>query len=194
MRLVGREGRPYIVCSRQPKAAPPPKPTPSTIRVVQPAPSLTCCKCGMINTIAFALLECTSCNSKVFDWTCGCVQRPQAPGSGDFAIHTPIPAPVFSTPPRVASSSSSAAPSLLSCMGEEPTSTPPTNEIVKRQPRRAPPKKTWCEQIKYIGPLGRYTVYHKIDCPTVPPGQALVATIEFANAYSLKPAPCCFAS
>ena len=71
MELTSRTGHHYIVCSRNPKAH-----QHATIHIVQPSPTLTCTLCKMINTPAFALLQCSSCNAKSFEWSCGCVHTP----------------------------------------------------------------------------------------------------------------------
>ena len=61
-----------------------------------------------------------------------------------------------------------------------------------QRPRRTMAHKTWTEQIKYISPIGRYTMYHKPSCQaTDNEPQITTASIKFANAYRMKPAPCC---
>jgi transposase InsO family protein len=203
------EGRPYVCVARQPNQPSPPAipnaPPPATIHITQPAPTLTCCKCGMINTIAFALLECTSCNGRAFDWSCACVPRPGTTTAGQTSSYSTPPRPATSAPPSLLPSYSPPPHPSYSSSSPEPlpapmtpssscsttSSTPLTHS--RRTPRKlALTKKTWSEQIKYVGPLGRYTTYHKLDCFTLAPGQALIATIEFANAYQMKPAACCY--
>jgi hypothetical protein len=164
MELTNKNGRNYVVCRRTPKI-----PEQATIRIVSPTPTLTCSLCHAINTPMFALLQCRSCSGMNFTWSCGCVVRAQTetPSNPSFANVT--------SPPRATSTTTS-------------TSVTPAT---RKTPRRSLGK-TWTEQIKYVGPIGRTTLYHILDCRVMKDvSEYQIASIEFANAYGMKPAPCC---
>jgi Reverse transcriptase (RNA-dependent DNA polymerase) len=201
MQLQSRAGGSYIVCSRVPSK---PRTSPTTINLTPPTPCLTCMKCGMINTPVFALIECTSCNGSSFDWSCTCVQStalkeepPKAPTIANDALRSPAPLSHVTPPRRPGSHSSAgrAAPRRPPALALYASSPPSDLQGVPSPPKRLPRQssgKTWTKQIKYIGPLGRFTEYHEMECPTTAGSSGtLTATIEFANAYNLKPAPCC---
>ena len=190
--------------------------TPAIIHVTQPSPQLRCCKCGTISTIAKALLECSCCNAKAFEWSCACVPRPRivplAPVQDRDAYNTP-PRPSRGSaqaPPQApfhpSSSSSSGAhlpgehaiPMTISSTTPTPQSHASAATPLKRSARVptcrrfTSDNKQWVEAIKYAPPVGRYTQYHKIQCPVLGAADgAVTASIEFANAQRMKPAPCC---
>ena len=66
----------------------------SSITIVKPVPTLTCCKCKMINTPEFALLECKSCNCTAFTWSCACSTKamPVAVAAAAAAVAVDPPA------------------------------------------------------------------------------------------------------
>jgi Reverse transcriptase (RNA-dependent DNA polymerase) len=212
MSLESRQGRRYIVCSKYPKPPQRAKPPSSIINLVAPVPCLTCVKCGMINTQAFSLLECASCNGFSFNWSCACVQHADLKHPSVPDVFSPSPAPLPlplhaigapaspatpATPPRRSRvpAAQRRLPSLSLSVATPTAGPPPTLQGVPspvRRPARQPTGKTWTKQIKYVGPLGRFTEYHEMECPvTAGSSSTLTATIEFANAYNLKPAPCC---
>ena len=79
-----------------------------------------------------------------------------------------------------------------SCSSSSSSSSSSIAPTSSRRPRRLDlTKKTWVEQIKYIGPLGKNTEYHKLTCPSANQAEIRVAPIDFAIAYNLKPALCC---
>lgn len=197
MELLNRQGRPYVVCSRYPK----PKPTQTaTITMASPAPALTCLKCGMINSPPLALIECTSCNGKAFEWSCACVPRiPYQPEPTSNPVEPPplavsSPPDMLQPPPATQQPFSTPTRKPQGTPQPVPTNSPPAvpSAPAKRSGRQPHRQKAWTEQIQYIGPLGRSTTYHSMQCPTITPGSnTFVTSIEFAHAYNLKPATCC---
>ena len=59
------------------------------------------------------------------------------------------------------------------------------------RPRRNVTAKSWTQRVKYAGPIRRGLMYHHENCKMCPEATTVVA-IEFATAYRMKPAPCCF--
>ena len=158
-----------------PESSPPPFPQElneakySTITFAQPTPTLVCLKCRMINTPAFALIECTSCNCTAFSWSCACTAANANPQQA-----TPI-------------QDQDAAVSTLNSANPNPAL---SSANPKPRPRRTRSGKTWTQQVKYKGPIRRHTVYHHVSCPVIEDAQ--IVSIDFANAHSMKKAACCF--
>jgi hypothetical protein len=178
MKLVSRNGAVYYVCQRNPIDTGPHLPTPyepmamqlprSTIAVAPPRFCLMCVKCGVNNTLQHARLSCLACAGSDFVWSCAC------------SVYTP---PFATETSPFATETKQVPPSP-----EVPISTTP---VKITRSRRNPSQKSWTERVKYIGPLSRTTVYHRLQCSRVPEGSATVTTVEFANVYQLKCAPCC---
>ena len=192
MQLTNRDGITYHVAYHLPKlpsrgnvqdagqprdAAPWPH---SNITLGHVKPSITCNTCGAQNTQTFSMIACNCCKGRNFSWACNCsspnVPEPKIPARAVPEPKTPVREllkPEYSPPPAT------------------PYAAADPPDFVLDRPRRTQQHKTWTERIKYTPPLGRYTVYHKLECGNVP--SAKINTIEFANAYNIKPAlDCCF--
>ena len=163
----------------------------TTIAFVQPTPSLSCCKCLMINTPQFAMFECRSCGGTAFNWSCACTGGPPVHSVPSSSSAAPTPMASNHVPSaNVPVVSSVASKPLVS----EPAALKPAAEELAPRARSARAKvhKSWVQQIKYKSPIGRYTVYHKIECPTLEGPDVQISNIEFANAHLMKQAQCCF--
>ena len=78
---------------------------------------------------------------------------------------------------------------------EVPIAVEPSSETKKtpsptNRPRRALNQRSWTEKIRYQGPIKRSMLYHLLDCPHAPEANT-IASVDFANAYSMIAAPCC---
>ena len=85
-----------------------------------------------------------------------------------------------------------------SAFAQSPLIPPPTIPVtlhtpppIRKPPVRSLSAKSWSQRIKYMGPITRRTTYHSIDCLQLSGAGVNISTIEFANAYKMKPAPCC---
>ena len=91
-------GAPYVVCSRFPIT-----PEPAIINMTPPRPTLTCLKCGTLSTPAHALITCTACDGKAFDWCCACMPRvvyhPQAAPPVNQLLSEPTGVPMSPSAP-----------------------------------------------------------------------------------------------
>ena len=192
MRLVSKANKAYMVCLRQPKGSEPdyeeakspapsyspsapdkdevpppcfaiPPAAHSTIVSGNPKPTITCNGCGTGNTFLVSFLKCACCAGVDFTWSCACAALSSQPPAAAISI------------PLANTLTSSFTPSF----------TPN-----RRHPRSAP-SRSWSQRIKYLGPITRRTVYHVIDCPLVAGDGVNISSIEFANAYKMKPATCC---
>lgn len=150
MRLRSRTGINYLVCQREPKptanlffATNPPNiqtvpQLPAIITLIPPRPILSCTGCGAQNSQTFALLACTTCRGNEFTWSCACTAA--------------VPAEKQSEP---------AAPSKTEVAELKADPTP-----ARRPQRNVQAQKKWTEQIKYVGPLRRGILFHKMGCTT----------------------------
>lgn len=178
MSLTSKNGNSYTVCSVVPHSPDPaPAPEPSIVHLAQQTPLLTCSGCHTLNHLAKSFIVCANCHGREFNWCCACYTT-----AASATANAPTRVILTETKQPSSSSSSSSSASAV-----------PANNLLlqpSRPKRNTSVQKKWTAQIKYEPPIMRSMLYHHVDCEA-PEGQTTQASKEFANAYSMKPAPCC---
>jgi len=145
-------------------SAQPDRAAPSIIDIRGPVSLLTCVGCHTRSTRQRAFITCTECQGHEFVWSCACV----SPAAEFKQGRTQVEA------------------------DELPAETSQPNPPAQQRPKRnVASQKHWTVQVKYEPPLQTFMHYHHVDCEA--PIVSTQVSIEFANAYRMKQAPCCTA-
>lgn len=188
MRMISKSNVPYMVCLRQPKNAadeskrPPPNYSPSSPCSPIPADSSTSTSACSSSTPTQSSIVLTTPSPSI---TCdGC-------GIGSNVLVSFL---VCSSCAGRNFSWSCACSAVTPRDNSHPTNVTLHSPPTTRRPPRNRSAKSWSLRIKYASPINRRTVYHSLDCSRITGSGVIESTIEFANAYQLKPASCCHGS
>jgi len=177
MQLLSKKGNPYMVCKLTPQDCPPQPPdiqrTPAEAQ-----PDLQRDPGAAPATISVQpsqpILTCSKCGMQntIHLALIKCTFCSGGNFKWSCACATALRAPESKTPIKVEAQADDA--------GASAPIRSRRNKNLQRQ---------WVQQIKYEPPLSRTTIFHHINCKVL--GNYRQASIDFANAYSMKRAECC---
>lgn len=161
--------------------------TTSVIRVIPQTPLLVCAGCLTHNHQMHSYIACARCHGREFQWSCACC----TPANLEAKHAPPAPPQPTSTTTSTVKESTPSTPQPQDLNPITQVANPPTPAPAPARPRRnIAAQKHWSPQIKYETPLRRAMLYHHVDCEA-PEGPTAQASVEFANAFAMKRAPCC---